>query len=286
MHNKAALSKLVISMCIFGTVGILRRFIPMPSSIVALFRAIIGTVFLLTVMAISKRKFNRKEVRNNLLLLILSSCLMGFNWIFLFEAYCYTTVTTATLCYYMAPTFMVIGAHFLLKETMTVKKAFCVVIALIGMVLVSGVVHSEPPTSGELKGILFGLVAALFYACVILLNKKLTISSAMERTVLQLLFAAIILAPYTAFTVNPAEIEVSSLAIILLLVAGIIHTGLPYLWYFGSIEKLPAQTVALFSYIDPIVAIILSALVLNEPMGIAELIGSVLILGTAYISEK
>lgn len=286
MKRKTYLIQMIMAMVIFGSVGIIRRLIDMPSSSVALLRSIIGTLFLLIILLRSKQPFHWDAVRKNLILLILSSAFMAFNWIFLFEAYCYTSVTTATLCYYMAPSFMVIGSHFVLKEAITWKKVVCVAVALVGMVLVSGVIRSQLPTAGEIKGILYGLAAALLYACVILTNKKITLESSLERTILQLGIAAIVLLPYSLLTVKPVDIHLAAGTLALILVIGIVHTGVPYYWYFGSVPHLSAQSLALFSYVDPIVAIVLSALLLREPFGISELIGSVLILGAAYCSEK
>ena len=277
---------LVLSMCIFGTIGVVRRYIDMPSTLIALLRAVIGTGFLAMVLTIGKKLPNLKEIKRELALLLLSSVFLGFNWILLFEAYNYTTVTTATLCYYMAPTLVVLASHFLFKERLNLRKGLCVAVAFVGMMLVSGVLGSGLPKADELKGILFGLAAAVFYASVVLLNKKISLSSALDRTIFQLGFAALILLPYTLLTEDLTALNFTGTAVILLLVVGIIHTGIPYALYFSSVRNLPSQTVALFSYLDPIIAILLSALVLRESVGAAELIGAALILGAAYCSEK
>lgn len=285
-RKNSDLAMLVAAMCIFGTIGIVRKFIDLPSSFVALCRAVIGTVFLLAVVMLRKTSIRFSEIRRNLPWLILSGALLGFNWIFLFEAYNYTTITCATLCYYMAPSLVVTGAHFLFGERLNLKKGICVLVALLGMVLVSGIPSTGIPSLSEIRGILYGLGAAVLYACVILLNKKLTISSAFDKTIFQLGIAAVILLPYTFLTEDLSLAGFTPLGIVLLIVAGIVHTGIAYALYFGSIKNLNAQTVALLSYIDPILAIILSALLLREPMGIGEILGAVLILGAAYISEK
>lgn len=277
---------LIFSMCVFGTIGIVRRYIDMPSSVIALCRAVIGTLFLLMVVFLRKTKIDFAAIRKNLHWLALSGVFLGANWILLFEAYNYTTVTTATLCYYMAPTIVVLASHFLFQERLNLRKGICVLVALLGMVLVSGVLRSGIPSIGELKGVLFGLGAAVFYACVVLLNKRISLSSPFDRTIFQLGLAAVILLPYTFLTEDLCALTFSSRAAALLIAAGVVHTGISYALYFGSIKELKAQTVALFSYIDPILAIILSALVLREPIGVSEIIGAVLILGAAYISER
>lgn len=285
--NGASKSKLslILSMFIFGTIGIFRRFIPLPSSILAMARGAIGVVFLLIFMAVKKEKLNLREIKDKILLLCLSGVLIGFNWILLFEAYNYTTVATATLCYYMAPVFVIIASPFLFREKLTLKKILCVIVALAGMVLVSGVIETGFSGIGELKGVLLGLGAAALYAMVVLMNKKTAGVPVYTKTVIQLGSAAIVLLPYTLLTENFAELTFEPLTITMLIVVGVVHTGWAYALYFGSMDNLKAQTVAIFSYIDPVVAIILSALILKEEMSIFGVIGAVLVLGSTMISE-
>ena len=277
---------LITSMCIFGTIGILRRYIPLSSSLVALVRGVIGSLFLLLVCLLTKRTLNKKAMKQNLLLLALSGAGIGFNWILLFEAYNYTSVATATLCYYLAPILVILASPVVLKEKLTPKKILCTLVALIGMVLVSGVVEADFSGITELKGIFFGLAAAVLYASVILMNKKMPGVPSYDKTIFQLGLASIALLPYVLLTENWGIVSLTPTALILLLVAGIIHTGIAYWLYFGSMDHLPSHTVALLSYIDPILAIFLSVLLLQEPMTLSAGLGAVMILGAAYISEK
>lgn len=277
--------QLTASMFIFSSIGIFVKYIPMPSSVIAFARGLIGMIFLLLVVFVTKNKLSFENIKNNLLVLALSGAAIGFNWIFLFEAYNYTTVATATLTYYLAPFFVMLASPFFLKEKLTLKQFICLIGALLGMVFVSGVVKNGIPEADEIKGILFGLGAALLYATVIVLNKKLKEISAYEKTIMQLGIAAVVVLPYTFLTEDISAITFTTQSVILLFVAGIIHTGIAYTFYFNSMKDLKAQTVAIFSYIDPAVAILLSAFVLKEEMDIYGIIGAVLILGSAFISE-
>lgn len=273
-------------MCIFGTVGILRRYIPLPSSLVALVRGIVGVAFLLITALIRGQKPDKSAVKRNLPLLLLSGAAIGFNWIFLFEAYCYTTVATATLCYYLAPILVILLSPLVLRDKLTLRGLICALVALAGMIPVSGILDAGFAGIAELKGILFGLAAAVLYASVILMNKMMTGIGASDKTMFQLLFASIVLLPYVLMTEDIGACTFTPMSLGLLLTAGVLHTGIAYRLYFGSIGALKAQTTALFSYIDPILAIVLSALVLQEPMGIPAIIGAVMILGAAFISEQ
>lgn len=277
---------LIASMCIFGTIGILRRYIPLSSSLVALVRGVIGSLFLLLVCLLTKRTLDKKAMKQNLLLLALSGAGIGFNWILLFEAYNYTSVATATLCYYLAPILVILASPVVLKEKLTLKKLLCTIVALIGMILVSGVAEAGFAGITELKGIFFGLAAAVLYASVILMNKKMPGVPSYDKTIFQLGLASIALLPYVLLTENLQTVSLTPAALVLLLVAGVIHTGIAYWLYFGSMDHLPSHTVALLSYIDPILAIFLSVLLLRESMTLSAGLGAVMILGAAYISEQ
>ena len=277
--------QLTASMLIFSSIGIFVKYIPMPSSIIACARGLIGMIFLLLVVLITKNKLSRENIKNNLLILLLSGAAIGFNWIFLFEAYNYTTVATSTLTYYLAPFFVMLASPFLLKEKLTVKQFLCLIGAIIGMVFVSGVVKNGIPEADELKGILFGLGAAILYASVIILNKKLREISAYEKTVMQLGTAAVVVIPYIFLTEDLTKLTFTPMTVVMILITGIVHTGIAYALYFNSMKDLKAQTVAIFSYIDPAVAILLSAFILKEGMDIYGIIGAVLILGSAMLSE-
>jgi len=282
--NTARLS-IIISMLIFGTIGIFVRHVSMPSSVIALVRGVVGTLFLLIFSHLRKTPVDWVGVRKSLGLLILSGACIGFNWILLFEAYRYTTVATATLCYYLAPVFVILASPFLFRETLTVRKGICVAAALVGMVFVSGVAETGFSGSGELLGILFGVGAAVLYASVVLMNKRLTGVPAFDRTIVQLGAAALALLPYVLVTEWGTAMDWSGPVIPLLLVMGIVHTGFAYALYFGGIKDLPAQTSALLSYIDPVSAIILSAVFLGETLTASGVIGAVLVLGATLLSE-
>lgn len=276
---------LISAMIIFGTIGIFRRYIPLPSGTIAFARGVIGVIFLLAAVSFGGKKISKEAVKNNLAILCISGALIGFNWILLFESYQYTSVATATLCYYMEPVFVILASAVLFREKLTGKKIFCTIVAFIGMILVSGVLNVGISGLSEMKGILFGLGAAALYSSVVLMNKKLKEISAYDKTIVQLASAAIVILPYILVAEDISGVEFTPLMIIMLLVVGVIHTGMAYAMYFGSMGNLKAQTIAIFSYIDPIVAVILSAVILHETMDIIGWIGAVLVLGAAMLME-
>ena len=276
---------LIFSVSVFGTIGIFVRWIGLPSSVIALVRGAVGAAFLLLLARFRHAPIDRAALRRRWQLLLLSAAMMSFNWITLFEAYRYTTVATATLCYYMAPIFVTLISPVLLKERLTARKLLCVFLALAGMVFVSGVPQSGLPGPSEAKGILLALCSAVLYAGVILINKYLAGVPAYDRTLLQLACAAAVMIPYILLTEDLSAMSVTPLGAVLLLIVAVFHTGWCYALYFGSMTVLSAQTVALFSYIDPIVAILLSALLLREPLGWSGILGAALVLGSTLVSE-
>ncbi len=276
---------LISSMCIFGTIGIFARYIPLSSALIALVRGGIGALFLLIVCFLSRKGIALDSIKRNLLLLLISGACIGFNWVLLFEAYRFTTVATATLCYYTAPLFVMILSPLVLKEKLTWRKCLCIPLAICGMIPISGILEADAQSISDTRGILCGIGAALFYATVMLLNKKIKNVPARDKTVVQLASAAIVMIPYCLLTNAGAQSAVSPTAIIILLIVAVVHTGITYALYFGSMEYLPAQTTAIYSYIDPVVAIILSAVLLKESFGWAQTVGTVCILGAAFLSE-
>ena len=276
---------LIFSVSVFGTIGIFVRWIGLPSSVIALVRGAVGAAFLLLLARFRHAPIDRAALRRRWQLLLLSAAMMSFNWITLFEAYRYTTVATATLCYYMAPIFVTLISPVLLKERLTARKLLCVFLALAGMVFVSGVPQSGLPGPSEAKGILLALCSAALYAGVILINKYLAGVPAYDRTLLQLACAAAVMIPYILLTEDLSAMSVTPLGAVLLLIVAVFHTGWCYALYFGSMTVLSAQTVALFSYIDPIVAILLSALLLREPLGWSGILGAALVLGSTLVNE-
>lgn len=284
-NDTRSLAMLSASMLIFGTIGIFRRYIPLSSALIACFRGFSGALFLLVFLKLTGRKLWYKIGSAKVLGLIITGIMIGFNWILLFEAYNYTTVATATLCYYMQPTIVMLLTPAFFNEKLTKKKCICVVMAIIGMFFVSGMVGSGLPQAAEARGILCGLGAAVLYATVVMINKKMPGIDAYQKTVIQLASAAIVLVPYLAVTEDLTSIHLAPIAIVMLIVVGIVHTGMAYAMYFGSMDGLRMQTVAIASYIDPVSALILSALLLHEPMGISGIIGAILVLASAFIGE-
>ena len=267
----------VFAMVIFGTLAPFVRNIGVSAGELALYRAVMGAGLIgIYLLAKGKNPFSG-GLKREILLLLLSGGAMGINWILLFQAYRYTSVSTATLCYYFAPVIVTALSPVLFRERLTRKQLFCFAMATLGLVLITGL---EPSAgSANLTGILFGLGAAVFYAAVILLNKYIRSTAGIQRTFLQFLAAIVTLIPYVAATGGVTLSRLDSTGWMCLLVVGILHTGITYCLYFSSLKALPGQRAAILSYIDPLVAVLISVTVLREPMTWQQALGGGLILG-------
>jgi RarD protein len=274
--------KMAASMAVWGSMGLVVRSINLPSAPIALMRGALGAAFLFLLVTLTGRRVSWRAVRDNLGLLILSGALLGANWIFLFEAYRRTTVQLATLSYYLAPVLILAASPLVLKERLTVRKVACVLAALAGMALVSGIGSGG---AGHFGGILFGLSAAVCYASLTLTNKFLKGVAPMEATIVQLAVSAAALLPYALATGALTLEGTGPKDALLILVLGVVHTGLAFFWFFSSVRDLKAQTVAMFSYIDPVTAILLSAVLLRERLDAPQILGACLILGAALLGE-
>ena len=282
MRPKLMLS---VSMAIFGTLGLFTRYIPLSSGELALYRAILAAGLIIIYLAVTRQKIDLKSIRRDIPLLLASGVAMGINWILLFQAYRYTTISAATLSYYFAPVIVTIVSPFLFREKLTAKQIICFCMSTLGLVMIIGV-NNLSQGGNDLIGILFGLGAAVFYTTVILLNKFIKNVAGIHRTLLQFFAAIIILVPYVGCTDGVNLSTLNTVGWVCLLIVGLIHTGVTYCMYFSALKDLPGQEAAILSYIDPLVAVIVSVLILGESMTIMQLIGGILILGFTLWNEK
>lgn len=274
----------ILSMIIFGTIGLVVRYIDLSSSERALLSSFLGCLLLMVIFFKIKKKISWNLVKSNALFLFLSSIALGGNWIFLYQSYDHTTIANATLGYYFAPVFVMILSPFVLREQLSIKKIVCIGVAIIGMLMIVGEGVSAS-RSNDILGLSFGLIAAVFYAALLLLNKFIKDMGKLELTIIQLGTTTLLLMPYVLLTEGFGIFKVSSSSIPFMLILGIINTGIGFWLFFSGMEKLKGQNIAMLSYVDPFVAILISAIILQEQMTIVQMLGGVLLLGSTFVSE-
>ncbi|MBL4932880.1 DMT family transporter [Clostridium paridis] len=286
MKNNSTI-KLMISMLIWGSLGVFVKNINLPSQEIAFSRAVIGTIFIFFVNKFYFKNslselFDRKN-RRTLFVLIALGIFLGLNWILLFQSYKYTTIANGTLTYYLAPALAILLAPFIIKERIKLKSIISVIIAIFGLFLI--LTSNNTNQTGEYNhflGISFALLAALVYALIILINKKVQGVNGLNSTFIQMFVSAVSLLPIILYR---GEYTITSTkTLVYLLVVGIIHTGLAYILYFTSLKSLATEKIAILSYIDPVSSVIYGFLLLGEGVSIKTIIGGILILSTGIIN--
>jgi RarD protein len=265
---------MALSMMIFGTIAVFVRYLSLSPGEIALYRAVMAALPIGIFLLLKKEKIRFSVWKKEGVLLVLSGASLGINWILLFEAYKHTTVSTATLCYYFAPVIVTVVSTLVFREKLTKGQILCFLMSTVGLVLITG--FSDLSTNGV--GIAFGLGAACFYALVVLLNKRIRSVGGLQRTFLQFISAAVILLPYVLLSEGIHLQALDGISWMMLLVVGLVHTGIAYVLYFTSVADLPGQQIAILSYIDPLVAILISVFLLSEPMTALQIVGGILIL--------
>ena len=274
---------LILSMTVFGTLGLFVRNIAVTSGEIALYRSVMAVGLIGAFMLLTKQKIALKNVKKEAILLLVSGIAMGFNWILLFEAYRYTTVSVATLSYYFAPVIVTVACPILFKEKLTIKQIVCFAFSTVGIVLITGI--GNIGGGRHWIGILLGLGAAVLYATVVLLNKFIRNVEGIQRTFWQFLSAMVVLIPYVLLTNGITIGNLNGVGWVSLLIVGVVHSGIAYCLYFSAIHNLPGQQAALLSYVDPLVAVLISVTILDETMTVMQIVGGALILGFTLWNE-
>ncbi len=284
MSVRKAKLNFILAESIYGTIGLILRFISLPAEVVVLCRGALGSVCVLLYLLWRKQRPCGAAIRKNRRWLILSGVALGLNWVFLFEAYRATSLAVASLCYYMAPIFVLMLAPWLYHERLTGRKRACVLAAFAGIVLVSGF-GAGGLSDVNWRGVALGLAAALGFMSVILCNRQLRDISAYDKTVVQLAISALTVLPYVLYTQRGGLPVPDLRSVLLTLLLAVVHTGAAYCLYFGSLSVIPVQTVAVWGYMEPVVSVLCSTLILREPLTVPGWIGAALILGGALCSE-
>jgi len=284
--NKGLRARLLFafSMVMFGTIPLFVRHIGLSSGEQAFCRAFLATVLIGIYMIVTKTKIDFRRFRKEIPLLMVTGMIMGFNWVLLFQAYRYTTVSVATLSYSFAQVIVMVACPLLFKEKLTWRQIVCFIMSTVGLFLVIGVGDLSSGSS-HLKGVLFGLTGALCYATVILVNKFIKGVDGIPRAFLQLAAAAMILLPYVLSTsgLNLNLLDMGGWACLLTL--GLIHTGVLYCIYFSTLKEIPGHKAAIFSYLEPLGAMIISVSFLDEKMTLLQVVGGMMILGFTLWDE-
>lgn len=276
---------LLLALLIWSTIGVVRRFVDFPSGFIALVRGAVAVLFLSIVVICLGKGFDWNGIKRNLGKLILAGCFLGTNWAILFEAYQHTNVAVAELFYYTNPIFVILLNPLIMRESITFRQCVCIMLALLGMIFVSEIYNLNVGAEDS-WGIVLAVIAAAEVAGLIFANKHIINIGTYERAIVQLVAATLVLIPYIMVTEDFTAINFAdSNSWIVTLLIGIVHTGVAYYLYYNAIAKLKAQEICILGYTDPVLAILWSAVVFGETLGIVQIIGAILIVGSMMYVE-
>ena len=206
---------------------------------------------------------------------------MGLSWMFLYEAYQQIGVSLSSLLYYCGPVIVMMLSPMLFHEKLSKPKVIGFAVVIVGVFLVNGNAMGPGKNSW---GLFCGAMSALMYFLMVTLNKQSRYITGMENSVIQLTISFLTV---TVFVIAKQAFvfHVSADTWFWIFVLGIFNTGIGCYLYFSPLSELPAQTVAVCGYLEPLSAVIFAALLLGEQMSILQMIGAVCIIGGAMIGE-
>lgn len=286
-----ATEKYLLSLALFGSNGIVASLIDLPSLFIVLARVALGAALLCGIVLLSKSaRANLKAPKHprQALYLAISGAALGVAWLFLFEAYRYVGVGVASLLFYCGPVIVMALSPVIFRTRLTAQKVAGFVAVLLGAFLVVG---NGLGAGIRPMGIFLGAMSAVAYAVMVIFSKKVSDIDGVECSAIQLLGSFAAVAVYMAATALAGTITLPTAAMLAhlnvpaALCIGLVNTGLGCYLYFSSMGKLPVTRVAVCGYLEPLSAVVLSALLLGEAMTPANVVGACLILGGAIYSE-
>ncbi len=273
---------LIIPSILWGSIGIFIDGILISSTQVAFFRLLFASITLAFIYLFSKNKVSITEFKKSLIKLALAGSFIGANWVALFEAYRRSSVSIATVVYYIAPLIIISASPYIYKEKLTLSKITGILLAFLGMCAVS---LSASSGQVQISGILFAVLGAVLYASACLINKSIRNISGFNVAMIELMIGTIVVGIYTFILMGETITYPGDKYMINLIILGVVHTGIAYGLYMTAIQRVPMQTTAVCSFGEPLFAIIFSVIILGERMSGIQITGAVLIIGGAMFAE-
>ena len=271
----------ILALLLFGSNGINASQIELGSIEIVFYRTLIGSVLLISVFLLSKRLWSFYKHKLQFFFLTLSGMAMGASWLFLYEAYQQIGVSVSSMLYYCGPIIVMVLSPILFKENLVLRKIFGFLCVFTGILLVNGKLVS---TGNHIFGIFCGVMSAVMYSFMVIFNKKAANISGLENSLLQLTISFLTVAVVTLFRKN-LTLSVPKSSILPLIFLGLVNTGLGCYLYFSKLDKLPVQSVSILGYLEPLSAVLLSVMILQEHMTFVQVLGALLMLGGAVYSE-
>lgn len=258
--NRAAFIKLTIAMAIFGSIGYFSRLSGLPSLELVFVRCVSATVFLTLYWLISGKFKQEHFPKKEYTAIIIGGVFLVLNWIFFFASFERTAITIAVSIYNLAPIIVLVIGWLFFKDRVKLVGVLALFLAFVGTVLISGIRPSQLPGSGSLTGPIYALIAASLYALVILTGKYIQHASPYLVTIIQTFIGVFMLLPFVHYQLY-ADLSASNWFYSIL--TGVVHTGIVYLLFYGSLRDLSTPVISALTYVDPLVAILTDVLLIG-----------------------
>ena len=205
--------------------------------------------------------------------------MLGLNFCYN-ESVNHLSLSLAAVLLSLSPIFVIFIAAILFKEKITLRKISCMLLAILGCILASGLLENNTGMKLSAIGILIGLLSAFFYALYSVVS-KIAMGKGYEAltiTFYSLLTLEIVLLPFTDWNIlKDFVISAPVNNSIFMLLHSVFTSVLPYVLYTVSLSYIEAgKTSILAAGGEPISAMLLGMLFFSEVPTILSLIGLIL----------
>ncbi|MBQ6076081.1 MAG: DMT family transporter [Lachnospiraceae bacterium] len=275
MKKRAVLS-VNLAVLLFGLAGLFAKWIRLPAIFITFGRVLFSSAALGIYMLIRRQSF--RIARKDAALLIPAGGILALHWWSFLKAVQLSTVAVGTATFAAFPLFVTFLEPLVFRRKPDRRSIVTAVVILIGVLI------TVPEFSVENRtflGILTGLLSALSYAVLVILNKRA--AGRMSGTVItfyEQAAAAAILLPFAL----SVKAQPSGQDLALLLFLGVVTTALAHTLFVSSLKTLPAQLAGICSSMETVYGILFAFLLLGEVPAGREIAGAAVIVGAVVIA--
>jgi drug/metabolite transporter (DMT)-like permease len=280
--EKIGYIELISAMFLSGTIGMFVEFSKQPIINVVFYRCAIGSVCLLIYFFL-KGLFKKQPAfsKRDCLLVGVVGISVVLNWLALFSSYAYTSIGIATTIYHVQPIIVFFVGAFFFKEKITGSRMLWLAIAFLGVLLIINPAAQSVVGNDYFKGCILALIAACLYSVATLATKSIKVASPYVIALTQMLIGSLILWPFVQFSILPqTSLQYSSIVIL-----GIVHSAFMYILLYSSYQKLSTSSIAILSYIYPLVAVAIDFIVFDKTLSILQIMGGIMVLGAGLCNK-
>ena len=257
----------------WGTVGVIVKEVDLPAVAIVQARTAIAVPTLALALLLGRRWLPGVAFRRrSLLRAALGGVLVAAHWVCFFAAFKRAPVGTVLLITFLAPVFLAVAAPVLIGEQVARRTVVGLALGLSGSILVVGAPGGSGTTTA---GLVLAFLAAVSYAGLVLLMKPVAeVHGGVRVALVEMSVAAVVLVPFTltSGTTAPDAAEWR-----LLLVLGVVLTGLFLALYYSCLARVPATEAGVLSYLEPAAGVLFGWWLLGEGLTVGTVAGGILI---------